>query len=342
MSNLALNRTPDIIAAEINNIKDQTKTILLNNSIEIGRRLVEAKQIVEHGEWGKWLEEKVDYSQRTAQNLMKIFEKYGSAQLSLLGDNAKTQALADLSYTQAVALLGIEDDKERETFIEENDVKNMSTRELQQAIKERDQAKKDLEEVRNVLKKKSDEAVKYLDEKYEAESKVRLADQTLQETQSTVKRLQDTLLREREESKKETERLQVLIDDMKNEISNASASGDNEEVDRLQGALEKYEVELNKSKKKIKELEEQLNTPAEAVIVEKVPEAIEKELVELREKAQAQSTDMKVKFKIHFDILVKDFDDLLNDLEDMAADEELHDKYRNAIHGLIDRMVERL
>ena len=61
------------------------------------RRLVEAKGMVEHGQWGEWLEKSVDYSTRTAQNLMKIFEEYGADQIPLFGDNAKTQAIADLT-----------------------------------------------------------------------------------------------------------------------------------------------------------------------------------------------------------------------------------------------------
>ena len=41
---ITLNRTPEVIAAEINSIKSQTKTMILCNSIEIGKRLVEAKR----------------------------------------------------------------------------------------------------------------------------------------------------------------------------------------------------------------------------------------------------------------------------------------------------------
>jgi len=62
-------RTPQIIAAEINGIKDQTRKVALLASIEIGRRLVEAKAMIEHGRWGNWLKETVNYSQSTANNL---------------------------------------------------------------------------------------------------------------------------------------------------------------------------------------------------------------------------------------------------------------------------------
>lgn len=129
-------RTTHIIAAEINNIKEQTRKTFLYNSIEIGRRLAEAKIMIPHGEWGVWLEKNVDFSQTTANNLIKIFEQYASDQLSLFGDNLKSQAFANLSYSQALALLGVPEDQ-REAFVKENDVGKMSTRELQQAIKEK-------------------------------------------------------------------------------------------------------------------------------------------------------------------------------------------------------------
>ena len=82
-----VNRTPEIIAAEINGIKEQTKKMVLYNSIEIGRKLTEAKLLMDHGEWGKWLENAVDYSKSTANNLMKIFQEYGAEQITLLDNN---------------------------------------------------------------------------------------------------------------------------------------------------------------------------------------------------------------------------------------------------------------
>ncbi len=152
MSELTLNRTPDLIAAEINHIKEQTRIQVLNNSIEIGRKLVEAKSLVSHGEWGVWLEKKVDYSKSTANNLMNIFEKYADSQMSLLGNNAKSQAIGELGYTQALTLLGIHDDEEREKFIEENNVNDMSTRELKKAIEDLNKTKSEKEALEKELK----------------------------------------------------------------------------------------------------------------------------------------------------------------------------------------------
>lgn len=40
--------------------------------IKIGKHLIEAKKLVQHGEWSKWLEEHIGFTQRTAQNYMKL------------------------------------------------------------------------------------------------------------------------------------------------------------------------------------------------------------------------------------------------------------------------------
>ena len=146
MDGLISSRTPALIAAEVNLIKDQTTNVVLVGSIEIGRRLKEVKAMLPHGEWGRWLEESVCYSQNTAIKLMRLYEGYGSKQPATL--NAGTQVpeeIAELNPTQAYLLLGVPE-AEREQFIAELDVKHMSTRELEKAVQERNQARKERDE----------------------------------------------------------------------------------------------------------------------------------------------------------------------------------------------------
>ena len=100
-----------------------------------------------HGQWGTYIKEQVGYSQSTANNLMRIFEEYGTAQQSIFGPEAISQAIGNLSYTKALRLLALPAD-EREAFVEEHNVEDMSTRELEAAIKERDDALRRAEEDR--------------------------------------------------------------------------------------------------------------------------------------------------------------------------------------------------
>ncbi|MBB6218206.1 chromosome segregation ATPase [Anaerosolibacter carboniphilus] len=337
--NLSIDRTPELIAAEINSIKNQTKKMVLYNSIEIGRRLTEAKAMVAHGEWGEWLEKSVDYSKSTANNLMRIFEEYGADQITLLESNSKFQALGNLSYTQAVALLGVPEE-EREQFVVEHDLDRLSTRELQKVIKEREEALK-------IANEKAEEARKLLDEKEKIEAEHRTTERVLRETQNDVKALQEALKNEREKSKLEIEKLQSSMAEQQRKLEEAQDSGDDEEVTRLQASLKELEKELDRSNEKILELERQIKEkPIEVnaeTIVEKIPEEIEKELQELREKVnqKAGNSEPVVKFSIYFSELVSKFKDLLGALEEIQEPES-KEKYKNAVLGLVNKMAERL
>ena len=68
------NRLP-VLAAEIRaahtGVLDAAKTAA-ERSIEAGRALLEAKELVKHGEWGAWLKEHCDLPERTARLYMAI------------------------------------------------------------------------------------------------------------------------------------------------------------------------------------------------------------------------------------------------------------------------------
>jgi chromosome segregation ATPase len=274
--------------------------------------LVEAKSLMEHGEWGEWLEKSVEYSKSTANNLMRIFEEYGADQITFLSDNAKSQALGNLSYTQAIALLGVPEN-EREQFVEEHDLDSMSTRELQQAIKERDQARLELENAKKSENEKDEEARRLQEEKQKAEADKKTSENMLRDTKADLKMLQDALKKERDENKKEVARLEKSIYDFKKQLTEAQKGGSSEEVDQLQESLEEAEKELESSAKRIKELENQLKEAPLEVAATKIPEEVEKELQELR------GNTITVKYKVFFNALVENFDNLLNALSEMEV-----------------------
>lgn len=145
MNEIITARDSDVIAAEINTIKEDTRRVMIASSIRIGGKLMEAKSLIPFGEWGKWLEEKVDYSQSTANNLMKLYQEYGDQQESLFDNWTKSETFANLSYTQHMALLALPF-ADRAEFAESHEVEKMSTRELEKAVRE------ELEKVKQELK----------------------------------------------------------------------------------------------------------------------------------------------------------------------------------------------
>lgn len=131
-----------VIEAELDVLEQDTRrkeTALIENYIEVGRRLEEVKAQLPHGEWGPWLESR-GYPQAKAVKLMKVFRAYGKEQQSLFGSEAKSQAFANLGFHKLVQLLAIEGEEDREQFVAEHDVEHMSTRELERALKEREEA----------------------------------------------------------------------------------------------------------------------------------------------------------------------------------------------------------
>lgn len=143
MSEQLQTRSLEVIGAEIRALTAS----MLGNVIEIGRRMVEAKELLPHGEFGPWIKENTGYSHSTANNFMRLYNEYGNPQQSLFGAEVeKSQTFGKLSYTKALALLALPTEAEREEFVETHDMDGMSTRELEQAIRERDEARKRAEE----------------------------------------------------------------------------------------------------------------------------------------------------------------------------------------------------
>lgn len=144
-------RTVDTVTLEINTLHRQAQQMMLGYVIEIGKRLVEVKEMLPYGSWGTYLAERTPYSQSTANNFMKIFQEYGDENLSLFEKGTKSQTFGKLSYTQALALLALPAN-EREEFAQENNVEDMSSRQLQEAIRERNQAREEADRLKATAK----------------------------------------------------------------------------------------------------------------------------------------------------------------------------------------------
>lgn len=118
-------RTIEAITGEILDAKRAGGEAILT----IGRCLIEAKDMLRHGEWLPWLNEQVELSERTAQKFMKLAREWSNP-----------NTLADLGASKALMLLALPEG-ERDAFLEDHNVIDMSARQLEQAIKERDEAR---------------------------------------------------------------------------------------------------------------------------------------------------------------------------------------------------------
>ena len=99
--------------------------------IEIGFELIAAKKEVGHGSWANWLNENFSWTQQTANNFMRIAERFGGGKL-------KNVFQFQPSTLQAMLTLPRGDE---EAFIETqaqagNPVENQSVREVQESVKQ--------------------------------------------------------------------------------------------------------------------------------------------------------------------------------------------------------------
>lgn len=130
----------DDITTEILNLKGQTT----QNILKIGENLINAKAILPHGKWKKWLNEKVDFTDRTAQKFMKVYSAFGEKKLTSDFKNIGIEKLYVLVTIPA---------QDRERFTESMDLENMTVKELKQLVDIRNKRNKTTKE--QVTKKSS-------------------------------------------------------------------------------------------------------------------------------------------------------------------------------------------
>ena len=289
-------KTPDILAAEIRTIKNQTGRMVLNASIEVGRRLTEAKAKLPHGSWGEYLKNEVDYSPSQAQNLMRVFREYGSDQQSLFGGEAKSQTFGNLTYSKALSLLAIPDEEERERFAVENDVEHMSVRELNEALKARNEAEEKaaaaedkvrglLQEAERLREELADQAQVYKAklnaadvETTEANRKAREAQEALDKQREKAQRLQDALSEANTSAQAAEEEHTRLAQELE-ELRSRPAEADTAAVEAArQAAIAEMTEKVDKAKDAKEKAEEKRKAAEESL------KAAQKELADLKAK----------------------------------------------------------
>lgn len=304
-----------MVAAEIRTFTAS----MLNNIIEIGRRMCEAKDMLPYGKFGDWIRENTGYSSSTANNFMRLYQEYGAAQGSLFGATLEdSQTFGKLSYTQALALLALPA-PEREEFVETHDVEAMSTRELQDAIRARDEAiagKGAAEE--KAQKLKADLAF--------AQNALEMARKEAASAQSEVSG-----------AEAEAEALRQKVKELENRPRDvAMAVADKETIEKARAeAVAEMQGKLDKAKEKAAKAEEKRKAAEDALA-----EANEK--LEAARRAEAQAVISNDRDLAGFELLFRQTQEKVNVLHGMLlkvrgrGDTALTEKLQKALLALSD------
>lgn len=280
--------------------------------LTIGRGLIEVKAKLPHGEWLTWLAEKVNYSERTAQRLMKIAREWSNP-----------TAVSDLGARKAFMLLALPPE-ERASFMAENhlvdgqekSVIDMTSRELEKAIRERDEACAAAETARAEARNAEESRAKMEADMQALEDVHRSAQESEAQARSALAEAQKELQALRDKP------VDVAVETVVDDEAVKKARED---------AVAEMTAKVNQAEAARKEAEKKREAAEEAL-------AEARQKLEETEKASPFSADADLAaFKLLFDqaqVQVNQLHGLL--LKVRGRDEEAAGKFQNALLALAD------
>ena len=318
-------RTAENIAAEIRTLDTQGKHLCLMYIFEIGKRLEEAKSLVGHGHWGEYLKAQVGYSQDTANKYMKVYREYQNN-----GVFANSDTFMNLDFSKAYKLLAVPAE-EREAFLQEHPVENMTVRQLEEAIRDRDAAKAKAEELNATV----EEQAGLLEGK----------DRELSELEETMVDLR----RQAEEAAAKEGEAAAKVDKLKGQLAKAKEAEKAAKAD-LEAAkaspqipeamLEQLrkEVTAEAAAKATEDLQKRLSdAQAQVLKAEQERQQAEEAAATAQKAAKMSGADAAV-FKLLFTQVQEDFNKLMGALMKVRqSDAELGNKLTAAVQAVLDK-----
>lgn len=299
-------RTLPVIASEILFIESQVARTALEGAIQIGLKLKEAKEQVEHGQWENWCHENLNYSKSKTEKLMRIASEYGDENSIY----AKTYTCTDLSISKALSLLQVPEE-EVKNFSENNDVESMTVKELNDKIKALESEK----EMRAV-------EVNVLTEEYE--KRLTAADEELEHIKNELTELQDS-----------TADPDALAD-LEAKLEKAKEK-EKKLKEKMKQEKESRDLQIQQA---VEEKADQMRKEAEQAAAGRLSEAesLNAELAEkldhLEKKLESRTDESLLLFKLKSDQLQEVFRECLQ-----AADEAGNPKLKQALKGLMQKLT---
>ena len=351
MNELTEKRTPELIGAEIRMYVDAGRRISLLCGIEIGKRLVEAKAMLQHGEWLPWLEKETEFSNSSAQRYMKLFEEYGAAQQGLFGPETNSPTLGNLPISKAFALLAVPEE-ERIEFAEMVDAEHISVRELEEKIRDRERQieglKADMEGEQQRLaeserlRKETDALLTQQDDMLK-EAKAQIA-----ELAKLNEELEHRPVEVAVETVRDEEAIQAAAKEAREKAESEAVKAANKvarehdkTIKELHEKLHSMEAQLNKAEDEAAEAKKAADQAGKSASEElstaqKEAEALRTQLAEARKQLKTSAADVTA-FGIRYNTIQTEYGYLIAELRKVEArDAGTGEKLREAVRQLLE------
>jgi chromosome segregation ATPase len=300
-------RTPDIIATEIRTAIHIARKQVVVAATEIGLKLIEAKELVPRGEWTEWLRDEVQFSERSAQNYMKI----AASDPEIIS----TATSADLNLISTLRLLALPDDDQQE-IAEKVKSGELDAEDVTAEIEELRARAKALEEENAGLQLRLEDMEDYTP-----------TDDEIAELKARAEKAE----RDAADNNRQMEELRVKADDAAQKLRDAKAKADAAAQKKIDKAVEdaKAELEANAASASAGEIE-RLKSNLEAA--EARAAAADKSA------AIASNPDM-VKLKMIYSIIQTNVDEAIEVI--MLSNGEDAVKYRDGLKRFLETMIGR-
>ena len=315
-------RDINTITSEIHYIQNDVQQYAAQGALKIGERLCEAKELLGHGEFLPWIKDEFGWTDRTAQKLMAVYREFGDSQKSLFGPEINTKTYSDLPVSKLYLLISVPE-SEREDFVKENNVAEMSVREMEKLLREKKEAEDESREAHAELNKLADKyaALSAVASEQEKELKAAQAD-----VSASIEAAKKEAAAEAEKARRAAEKAQKAAE----------------------AEVKKARDEAEAAKKDLQQLRDNPEIPQE--VMDKLKAQFGKAAEEAEARARAAEAKLKTAdpdvamFKLHFDNLQKTAASMAQLITKMkqSGNADMADKLSRAACAVLERAKEEL
>lgn len=315
-------RDINTITSEIRYIQNDVQQYAAQGALKIGERLCEAKELLGHGEFLPWIKDEFGWTDRTAQKLMAVYREFGDSQKSLFGPEINTKTYSDLPVSKLYLLISVPE-SEREDFVKENNVSEISVREMEKLLREKKDAEDESREAHAELDKLADKyaALSAVASEQEKELKAAQAD-----VSASIETAKKEAAAEAEKARRAAEKAQKAAE----------------------AEVKKARDEAEAAKKDLQQLRDNPEIPQE--VMDKLKAQFGKAAEEAEARARAAEVKLKTAdpdvamFKLHFDNLQKTAASMAQLIIKMkqSGNADMADKLSRAACAVLERAKEEL
>lgn len=325
------NKTTEQLTAEANTLYHQAERLAGMSAMmlaESGRRLLEVKNRIPHGEFGKWCEKNLEFSYRKAARTMQLAEKMDDEN-SLF---SKMPTLANIGISRVWALLAAPEEVAAEV-VENNDVESMKVRELQDELSRVKAEKEAAERKATTLEGNNDSIRKDLASLQRKLSET-VTEEEFTEMQAAAQAQKEDLTKELNEAKAAADEIQVKLDKAKEDLKKQKAKQKELEAAKdedVQKAIEETKADIVKAAKDDAHAEFAAALEQNAKDIRNLQETIET----LEDENAKLSNPTIMEFKV----LADQLQDVYWKINEVISNEE-DDQLREQLRGALQKLVE--